>query len=59
MSDSGTEPKEMSVASSASTGDDEPWAYTAIFSGVPCATSQASWAEPSRPPSWLGETVTV
>ena len=34
MSESGTEPKEMSVACSASTGDDEPWAYTAIFSGV-------------------------
>ena len=49
----------MSVAWSASTGDDEPCAYTAILSGVPCVASHASWADPSRPPSWLGETVTV
>ena len=56
---SGTAPNEISVASSASTGRDEPWAYTAILSGMPWIASQASWAEPSSPPSWLGETVTV
>ena len=59
MSEAETEPNEMSVAWSASTGDDEPCAYTAILSGVPCVTSHASSADPSSPPSWLGETETV
>src|SRR4051812_32375048 len=59
MSESGTEPNETFVASSASTGDDASFAYTATFSGTPFAASKASSAEPSRPPSWLGETLTV
>src|SRR5260221_104518 len=54
-----TSPYEISVALSSSTGAPLPCAYTAALSGTPVAASQASSADPSRPPSCLGETVTL
>src|SRR5260221_3321196 len=53
-----TSPYEISVALSSSTGAPLPCAYTAALSGTPVAASQASSADPSRPPSSLGETLT-
>ena len=54
-----TDPNEMSVAVSPRTGELEPCAKIDRRSGTPCAASQASWAEPSRPPSCLGAIETL
>src|SRR5919204_579673 len=49
----------MSVTSSASTGFELPFAYSAARSGTPRTASQASSAAPRRPPSRFGPMVTL